>query len=121
MRFFLDSNMPRRCLAVLAAHGHEAEHARDIGMGTEPDSKISMHAKETQSVLVTRDLDFADVRAYPPETFYGIVVMRMPDDAVAEEIASVLKRFLSHTPWSLMLPGRLCILEKDRVRFRPAI
>ena len=121
MRFFLDSNMPRRCLAVLTAHGHEAGHARDIGLGAEPDSKIVEHVKAAQSVLVTRDLDFADVRTYPPETFHGIVVMRMPDDAVAEEIADVLSRFLSHAPWTLMLPGRLCILERDRVRFRPAI
>lgn len=120
MRFFLDANMPRRCQGVLLARGHEVEHARDIGMGMEPDAKIAEHAKTSNSVLVTRDLDFADVRTYPPEKFHGVIVMRVPEDAVAEEIASLLERFLRHASWVQLLPGRLCILEPNRVRFRPA-
>lgn len=121
MRFLLDANMPRRCMDVVQRHGHQAEHARDIGMGRAPDSQIAAYAKAQGMVLVTRDLDFADVRRYRPDDYHGLLVLRLPDDAVAEEIADILERFCRHEPWLLSLSGRLCILEQARVRFRPPI
>ena len=38
MKFLLDANMPRTALSVLAAHGHDAQLARDIGLSIAPDS-----------------------------------------------------------------------------------
>jgi hypothetical protein len=32
-----------------------------------PDSDIAARAQATGAVLLTRDLDFADIRQYPPE------------------------------------------------------
>jgi len=110
MRFLLDANMLRRCLDVVQKHGHLVEHARDIGLGMAPDAEIAAHVRERDMTLVTRDLDFADVRCYPPASFQGLLVLRLPDDAVAREIADVLERFFRHRPWLESLPGRLCIL-----------
>ncbi|MFN0075614.1 MAG: DUF5615 family PIN-like protein [Prosthecobacter sp.] len=121
MNFLLDANMPRRCLDVIRRHGHKVEHARDIGMGTSPDADIATHVRAHCLALVTRDLDFADVRVYRPEDYHGLLILRLPDDAVAEEIAGIMERFFGHEPWLLSLPGRLCILEEARVRFRPPI
>ena len=121
MRFLLDANMPRRCLDVIRRHGHEAAHARDIGMGTGPDAAIAAHVLAQGMALVTRDLDFSDVRIYRPEAYHGLLILRLPDDAVAAEIAGIMERFFGHEPWLLALPRRLCILESGRVRFRPPI
>jgi hypothetical protein len=63
------------------------------------------HARETQAALITRELDFADVRRYPPEQHAGIVVLRRPDDAVAFEIVNVLVRF-TRNPASRRFSGR---------------
>ena len=66
-------------------------------------------------------MDFADVRRYPPDQYAGIVVLRLPDTAVALEIVRVLERFLMEPEFLDPLPGRLAIVEVDRVRFRPPL
>ena len=120
MRFLVDANMPRSTLALLASLGHVGEHARDIGLGHAPDSDIAACARSTGAVIVTRDVDFSDIRNYPPHEFQGLIVMRMPDDAVAQTIVNLLERFLKKRELVDRLPRHLVILESDRVRFRPA-
>lgn len=120
MRFLLDANMPRSALVALRAFGHTADHVRDIGLGDATDDQIAASAADAAATLVSRDLDFADVRRFPPQDTQGILVLRLPDDTRADEIAAVMTRFLS-TTMVAHLPGHLVILERDRVRFRPAL
>jgi predicted nuclease of predicted toxin-antitoxin system len=121
MRFLVDANMPRSTLALLARLGHTGEHARDIGLGHAPDAQIAAHARSTGAAIITRDVDFADIRNYPPSEFLGLLVLRMPDDAVAQTIVNLLERFLKQMELAARIPGHLVILEPDRVRFRPAL
>jgi predicted nuclease of predicted toxin-antitoxin system len=121
VRFFLDANMPRSAVSALSKLGHEVEFSRDIGMANERDEVIAARARETGAVLVTRDLDFADVRRYPPEQYAGIVVLRLPDDAIASDIVNVLERFASNPRFTTDLAGRLAVVEENRVRFRPPL
>ena len=113
--------MPRSLAERVAKLGHEVQFARDIGLATAPDREIAAHAKKTGAAIVTRDLDFADVRQYPPDLYDGIVVLRLPDTATAAEIAAVAERFLHEPKFLSQLPGRLAIVENDRVRFRPPL
>jgi len=77
--------------------------------------------KNPPRLLITRDLDFSDIRRYPTGDYNGIVVLRLPDDAVAAEIVGVIERFVREHRYLDALPGRLAIVEPDRVRFRPPI
>jgi predicted nuclease of predicted toxin-antitoxin system len=121
MRFLIDANLPRAVIAVVQTLGHQAEFARDIGLASATDEQIAKHALQYGAALLTRDLDFADIRRYPPDRYSGIVVLRLPDTAVAEEIAAAVKRFLSESGFIASLAGRLAIVEEDRVRFRPPL
>jgi len=121
MRFFLDANLPRSAVSALTKLGHQVEFARDIGMANARDEEIAARARETQAALVTRDMDFADIRRYPPEQHAGIVVLRLPDDAIASQIVNVLERFASNSRFTEQLPGRLAIVDDNRVRFRPPL
>ena len=121
MRFLIDANLPRAVIGVLQALGHQSEFARDIGMAAAPDEQIAAHAVQSGAVLLTRDLDFADVRRYPPAEYFGIVVLRLPDTAIAQEIAQVLEWFVMESEFLDALAGRLAIVEVDRVRFRPPL
>ena len=121
MRFLVDANLPHSTLPLLQSLGHRAEHVRDIGLGNAPDVQIAGHARRHGAVLLTRDLDFADIRNYPPPDYNGLIVLRVRDDALAWEIVNLLERFLHRTELVARIPGHLVILEEDRVRFRPAL
>jgi predicted nuclease of predicted toxin-antitoxin system len=121
MRFLIDANLPRAVIDVVKSLGHQVEFARDIGLASAADEQVAKHALQHRAALLTRDLDFADIRRYPPDRYSGIVVLRLPDTAVAEEIAAVLKRFLSEPGFIASLAGRLVVVEGDRVRFRPPL
>lgn len=120
MRFLIDANL-RSIIDLILRLGYEAEVIRDVGLGSAPDSAVAARAQATQAVLLTRDLDFADVRNYPPEQYAGIVVFRFSDDVVAKEIVRSAEIFLREARFVSQLPGRLAIVEPDRVRFRPAL
>lgn len=113
--------MPRSAVSALTRLGHEVEFSRDIGMANDRDEAIAARARETQAVLVTRDLDFADVRRYPPEQYAGIVVLRLPDDAIAPGVVNLLERFAGNPVFTTQLAGRLAVVEESRVRFRPPL
>ncbi|MBX3747120.1 MAG: DUF5615 family PIN-like protein [Verrucomicrobiae bacterium] len=121
MRFLLDANMPRSAAVMLRQHGHEAFDVRDIGLGGADDTRIAAHAKANGLVLVTRDFDFSDIRNYPPAGFAGIIVLQLPDDAVAAAVVKVLETFLFQSQLLAGVVGRLAIVESWRVRFRPAL
>ena len=117
MRFLIDANLPRAVIAALEKAGHQVEFARDVGLGAAPDEQIAARARESSAALITRDMDFADVRRYPPDQYFGIVVMRLPDTAVALEIVHVLERFLLVRHSSIAL-WRHAVFALGRREFR---
>lgn len=62
MKFLIDAQLPPAFAGWLRERGHEAEHAADIGMVGATDAAIAARAEERQSVLVTKDEDFAALR-----------------------------------------------------------
>jgi predicted nuclease of predicted toxin-antitoxin system len=121
MRFLLDANMPRSAVSVLERNGHDAVHVRDTVLKDAPDERIAAFTRTEQRVIVTRDLDFADVRRYAPEGSPGYLVLRVPDSWVASEIVELLERFLGMPGLVDQIPGHLAILDPRQVRFRPAL
>lgn len=120
MHFLIDASLPRSAAVLLRRLGYEATDVRDAGMRDAPDDTIAEYAKSNHLVLVTRDFDFADVRNYPPTLYHGIVVLKLHEDATAEQVARLLVSFAEREDWLKHLTGRLAIVETWRVRFRPA-
>lgn len=120
MKFLLDANLPRAAAVAVRDAGHDVESIRDTSLRSASDERVFAHAAATSAVLVSRDLDFANMQRFPAAGTPGIVVLRLPDRHSAADVADVLTRFLAS---GLLhhLPGRLAIVEPDRVRFRPAL
>jgi predicted nuclease of predicted toxin-antitoxin system len=59
--------------------GHDVETVIDEGLGGEDDPPVLQAATDEGRILLTFDLDFADIRQYPPGTHAGIVVFRLKD------------------------------------------
>jgi predicted nuclease of predicted toxin-antitoxin system len=119
MKFLLDANMPRSAARLLRELGHEVEDVREVLPPGADDATVAARAQARQLVLVTRDFDFADIRNYPPKNYAGLVVLELPDDAIAAQVNQALKSFVSKVELLARLTGRLAIVELWRVRFRP--
>ena len=119
MKFLLDANMPRSAASLLRALGHQVEDVRDVLPNGADDAIVAAHARAGQFILVSRDFDFADIRNYPPQDYAGIIVLELPDDAIAAQENQTLESFASRADLLARLPGRLAIVESWRVRFRP--
>lgn len=61
---------------VLRAGGFEADTVADEHLTGAEDSAIAVRSRAEGRVLITLDLDFANLRAYPPAEYAGIVVLR---------------------------------------------
>jgi hypothetical protein len=81
-----------------------------------PDRDLASVCRDERRALVTQDLDFADVRQYPPEQYAGLIVFRLTRQDAPNLLAVVdrLLPLLDAEP----LEGLLWIVEEWRVRVR---
>jgi predicted nuclease of predicted toxin-antitoxin system len=119
MKFLLDANMPRSAAGLLRELGHEVKDVREALPNGADDATVAAHAQTGALILITRDFDFADIRNYPPKDYAGIIVLELPDDAIATQVNQTLQSFVSKPELLARLTGRLAIVESWRVRFRP--
>ena len=116
MRFKVDEYLPAQCVDQVRDTGHAALSVHDQGLSGAPDPRVAEVCTAEERVLVSLDLDFADIRTYPPSESAGIIVFRLrSQDAVT--LRRVVDRLL------VLLPdespaGRLWVVEEDKVRIR---
>lgn len=76
MRFKFDENLPIEMALLFTETGHDAVTVYDQRMNGAADPDLAAACFKEDRILVTSDLDFIDIRAYPPEQYPGIVVSR---------------------------------------------
>jgi len=116
MKFFLDACMPYSSKEIFQRYG-EVSHARDIGMGGAPDKEIIEYASKNKAVLVTKDLDFGNTLLYPIDSYFGVIILRVPFYFTAKQINNVLREFLSSVNIE-ELKNAITIVELGRYRMR---
>jgi predicted nuclease of predicted toxin-antitoxin system len=116
VRFKLDENIPASAKRLLVAEGHDVHSTADEGLNGSADPALLQACISEGRILVTLDVDFADIRLYPPSASCGIWVLR-PDmqtiTAVHAALRGALRLIATETP-----TGRLWIVEEQRVRIR---
>jgi predicted nuclease of predicted toxin-antitoxin system len=78
MRLKLDENLSRHLRPVLSDLGHDVLTAADEGLLSRPDTEIAAAAVKDERMLLTLDVEFADLRKYPPGSHPGIILFRPP-------------------------------------------
>jgi hypothetical protein len=119
VHFLVDASMPRGAVPVIVSRGNQASDVRDIGLGGAPDQDIAAYAQAQHLAILSRDFDFADIRAYPPDQYDGIAVIDLPSTATASTILGLVDTFLQQSQTLNDLPGRLAIIAPGRTRLRP--
>jgi len=76
LKLKIDENLPADCAVLLRNAGFEADTVADQGLSGADDTVIASRSRSEDRVLVTLDLDFANVLAYPPAQHAGIIVLR---------------------------------------------
>jgi predicted nuclease of predicted toxin-antitoxin system len=116
LRFKLDENIPVRALSKLRAQGHDVETAESEGLAGAADAEILAACTAEDRILVTLDLDFSDIREYPPGSHKGVWVLRPPQqnfDAVVSLVEAGVR--LSSAERTA---GQLWVIDERRVRIR---
>lgn len=115
-RFKLDENLPRDAEALLRNSSHHVHTVLEEQLGGNPDPQVFDASQAEARILVTFDLDFSDIRVYPPASHKGIWVLRPH----TQSIENTLALLGSALPLLGTEPtvGRLWIIEPGRVRIR---
>ncbi len=88
--------------------------AQQLGGKTDPE--IASVCRQEERIIVTLDLDFADVRTYPPQDYAGIMVLRLKRQdkyRVLDTLERIVKLVKRET-----INGKLWIVEENYVRIR---
>jgi len=116
MNFKTDENLPIEVADLLRRAGHDASSVVDQQLAGHPDLDVAAACRADQRALVTPDLDFSDIRSYPPEEYSGIIVLR----PVLQAVPSILR--LTRSAVALLasepLVGQLWIVDEHKVRIR---
>jgi predicted nuclease of predicted toxin-antitoxin system len=75
----LDENIPASAGPRLAALGLDVDTVLAEGLQGRADDDVWAAARSEGRVLVTQDLDFADIRKFAPGTHAGLFIVRLPD------------------------------------------
>jgi predicted nuclease of predicted toxin-antitoxin system len=68
LKFKVDENLPTEYASILHGAGFEADTISDEELSGASDSVLSERCRTEDRVLMTLDLDFANVQAYPPKS-----------------------------------------------------
>src|SRR4030067_3825914 len=116
MQFKIDENLPIEIAELLTNAGYNAKTVNDQRLRGGKDPVLIDACKSENRVLVTLDTDFSDIRAYPPQEFSGIIVLRVGSQSKTH-IIGVFNRILSLID-SEPLKEHLWIVEESRIRIR---
>jgi predicted nuclease of predicted toxin-antitoxin system len=76
MKLKLDENLSCHLKPALIELGHDVMTAADENLLSHPETEIAKTAKEEQRMLLTLDIEFADLRKYPPSSHPGVILFR---------------------------------------------
>jgi predicted nuclease of predicted toxin-antitoxin system len=116
MKFKIDENIPVDAAQLLSEAGHNVHTVYEEALNGEADEIVAKKVRREKRILLTCDLDFADIRRYPPEEYSGIVVFRLKKQdkkSILSALHGVLPIFEIEE-----IRGRLWIVEDEKIRIR---
>lgn len=119
MKFKIDENLPAEAAEILRGYGFAADTVDDEDLSGADDVTVARTSQADDRILVTLDLDFANIRAYPPGEHAGIVVLRVKNQdklTVLSFIRRLATALTARNP-----SGELWIVDGNRIRFRQGI
>jgi len=116
MEFKIDENLPVEAADLLRKAGHDAITVLEQRLGGGSDVDVAAVCQREKRALVTLDLDFSDIRSYPPKDFHGLIVihLRYLDKSHVMDALQHAMSLLAKEP----LEKHMWIVEEGRIRIR---
>jgi len=116
MKFKIDENLPIELATLLQNEGYDASTIYSEDLKGVKDPTVIAVCQHEQRVLITLDLDFADIKTYPPKDYAGIIVLRVykQDKPYLISFFQKLIPAIGQHP----LEGHLWIVEEGKIRIR---
>jgi predicted nuclease of predicted toxin-antitoxin system len=116
MQFKVDENLHPDAADVLRDAGRDAMTVLEQNLRGRADREIAEVCLREQRAIITLDLDFSDIREFPPEHYQGIIVLRLVDQS-RPAVVRTMRRLLAVMAVE-RLPGALWIVDEQQVRIR---
>ena len=119
MKFFADHCVSNTIIQTLQDAGHDVHRVTDFLPTESEDSLVIGKAQELGAILLSLNGDFADIVAFPPSSFRGIVAFQMRNQPGLAKV--LMERFLSYLELYSSADhyrGKLIWVEPGRIRVR---
>ncbi len=113
----LDENLSRHLKVRLSSLGHDVTTAGDEGLLSQLDTRVAAAAAQEQRMLLTLDVEFGDLRKYPPGSHPGVILFR-PKRLGPLVVNEFVEHFI-RTADLANLGGCVVVVEPSRIRVRP--
>ena len=117
MRFLADMGISKNTVLWLRSEGHDAKHLRDEGLLRLADQDIFAKAKREKRIILTFDLDFAEITAAAGSQLPSVIIFRLQDQT-PDNVNRVLHQVLSAAKKQLS-KGAIISASEKRFRVRP--
>ena len=119
LRFFSDQCVPAEIIETLRRHGHQVTLLREVLPIRSIDPVVIAKAQEQGAMLVSLNGDFADIVAYPPANYLGVVAIQLHNHPeIIPQLMERLVAFFDGHPAQEFYHRKLFIIEVHRVRIR---
>lgn len=100
----------------LRGQGHDAVHLRERGLQRAPDHDIFALAATEGRIILTFDLDFAEIAAAAGASLPSVLIFRLNDTRVARLIDRLSKALLNAS--NSLSTGAVVVVDDARIRVR---
>jgi hypothetical protein len=107
---------PSRQPASLAAAGHDVDTVPGEHLTGRPDQDVVTASTAAKRALISLDVGLGDIRAYPPGSHAGIVILRLADQSAATVIEAIGD--LASLAELESLAGAVAVLQGGLLRIR---
>ena len=116
MRIKLDENLSQVHAEFLQQTGYDCDRVTDEGLSGADDYTVWQETCREGRFFITLDLDFSDIRQFPPGTHPGILLLR-PNSCDRQAVLNLLSRILNE--YSLEdLQGCFIVADERQIRIR---
>ena len=100
----------------LRNEGWDVTTVKEIGLQGAKDPQVLNTAQEMGAVLITRDMDFGDIRRFLPSAYQGVIVLKMTYRK-SDEVHAVLRKMLQEVKED-EFAGTLFVVDRNKWRKR---